>query len=71
MGYYDYAELRAAAIAPGAAQADVDALGEWLSSYGSMYWNGESYDIDDGKRLFPEYRETAPDEWEIVGYTIR
>ena len=71
MGYYDYKELRAAATAPGATQADVDALGEWFSRYGAIYWNGESYDMDDGKRIFPEYSETAPDEWEITGYSIR
>lgn len=60
IGYYDYEELREAATRPGAAQDDINALGEWFSSFGSMYWNGESYDMDHGKRLFPVYTITRP-----------
>ena len=70
MGYYDYEELRAAAIAPGAAQEQINALGEWFAQHGDRYWNGESYDAD-GYRLVPIYEETEPDEYELAGYELR
>lgn len=70
MGYYDYQELRVAAIAPNANQDDINALGEWFSTYGTDSWNGEFYDCDDGIRLFPIYHE-VDDDFELIGYEIR
>ena len=71
MGYYDYRELRAAALASNATQADIDALGEWVHQYGQRYWNGEYFDANNGLRVYPVYRETEPDEYELTGYEIR
>lgn len=68
--YYSYAELRAAATAPGATQADIDALGEWFSRYGDRYWNGECYDAE-GFEVVPKYQQIGEDEFEIVGYELR
>ena len=70
MGYYDYERLRAAAAAPGASQADVDALGSWFADYGTDYWNGEYYDAE-GLRVYPVYAETEPGEFELKKYDIR
>ena len=70
MNYYNYQEIRAAATAPNAAQADIDALGEWFQANGQQYWNGEYFDAD-GLRVYPVYRETEPDEYELTGYEIR
>lgn len=71
IGYYDYDELRAAAVQPEATEADILALGEWFSRFGEVYWNGEYYDAD-GRRLYPVYKwDDALDEGEIVGYEFR
>ena len=71
MGYYDYKELRAAATASGATQADINALGKWCSEFGTRSWNGEFYDIDDGLRLFPTVTEDESGDIEVTGYEIR
>lgn len=69
---YSYAELRAAATAPGETQADIDALGEWFSRYGDRYWNGECYDADGGLSLYPvEKWDEEAVQGEIVGYELR
>ena len=71
INYYSYKELRAAATAPGATQADIDALGEWFSRYGDRYWNGECYDAD-GLYLYPvEKWDEETEQGEIVGYELR
>lgn len=71
INYYSYQELRAAATAPGATQADIDALGEWFSRYGDRYWNGECYDAD-GLSLYPvEKWDEEAAQGEIVGYEFR
>ena len=71
-GRYDYAELRAAATAPGASQEAIDDLGGWFALYGRDSWTGEYYDADDGTQLFPLYRETSPgsDCWEVAHYSF-
>ena len=69
-GYYDYAELRTAALSGGA--VEINALGEWFEQHGSSYWNGEYYDADDGLRLFPVYEwDEETDQGAIIGYEIR
>lgn len=64
---YNYAELRAKAVAPGATQADINTLGEWFFQFGSD-WNGEYYDADGGKRLYPIYKQIDEDDFETIGY---
>ena len=66
--YYDYKDLRAAAVKPGATQEDINALGEWFHLNGSDFWNGESYDADNGLRLYPVYQPIDDDDSEIIGY---
>ena len=68
--YYNYKSLVAAALAPNAAQSDIDALGEWFHSYGQRYWNGECYYVDAAHQLYPIYREVGEDDYDIVGYTF-
>ena len=69
--YYDYKDLERKALLPGAAQEDIDALGEWFEQFGSSYWNGECFKIDSTRALFPIYREVAEDEYEITGWEVR
>ena len=69
INYYAYEDLKAAVIAD-ASEENVNALGEWFSSYGNDYWNGEYYDADDF-RLYPVYTEVDGDELELTGYEIR
>ena len=67
---YSYAELREAALKPGAKQIDIDTLGAWFSVYGQCYWNGEVYDAD-GKSLRPVYSyDTETDVYNVVGYSF-
>lgn len=69
---YSYKELRAAAVAVGASQDAIDALGEWMTSFGNSYWNGECFDIDDGLGLWPVYGEPDEDgDVELIRYEIR
>lgn len=71
MTYYDYKELREKAMET-RAQADIDALADWMQHYGERHWNGETYDIDDGYRLRPIYElaDAENEEYEIVGWEI-
>lgn len=71
VGEYNYEELAERALRFDATQEDINALAEWFERYGDRYWNGERYEIDATRSLYPIYEETAPDEWEIVGYEIR
>lgn len=68
--YYNYKSLVAAALAPNATQADIDALGEWFRAYDQRDWNGECYYVDATHRLYPIYREIGEDDYDIVGYTF-
>ncbi len=70
MSYYSYQNLTAAALADNAPQSAVDALGEWFELHGAMYWNGESYTVDEAHDLYPVYRELGEDEFELVGFTF-
>ena len=68
---YAYDELLQAAQSPASTPADLDRLGEWFDRFGAQYWTGECYKLEDGKNLWPIWKETAPDEWERVGWSIR
>lgn len=58
--------------AAGASQDAIDALGEWMTSFGNSYWNGECFDIDDGLGLWPVYGEPNEDgDVELIRYEIR
>ena len=51
----------------------LEALGEWFRRYGDMYWNGECWDIDGNRGLYPIYKlvDEEREDWEIIGYEIR
>jgi len=67
MNRYSYEELRNAAKS--GKKADINALGEWFSTYGTEYWNGEYYDAD-GMEVWPVYKEVNEDEFELAGYSL-
>ena len=51
----------------------LEALGEWFQRYGDMYWNGECWDIDGSRGLYPIYKiaDEECEGFELVGYEIR
>ena len=68
--YYDYAELRKAALAEQTEQA-INKLGQWFDNYGTQFWNGEYYDADNGVRIYPVYSEENEDgDAELTGYRM-
>lgn len=71
MKMYDYEVLKNKATDFNATQEDINALGEWFENYGMDFWNGEYFDADDGKRLFPIYKEAAEDEYVLIGYEFK
>ena len=72
INYYSYKELRAAATAPGATQADINALGEWFNRYGDRYWNGEYYDAENDLKLYPVIEWDAEiEQGTVTGYELR
>lgn len=71
MNEYKYEELRAAAM-KNPTEENLAALGEWLQQHGDSCWNGEEWDIDEGRRLRPVYGQ-KPDEYgdfPLVGYDL-
>lgn len=71
MNYYSYMELRKKAMET-RKDEDIAELAAWLQQYGSRYWNGEIYDIDNGFRLRPIYKlaDAELEEYDIVGWEI-
>lgn len=70
--YYNYRDLLAA-VDENETPETLSALGEWFSQYGDEYWNGECWDIDGNRRLYPIYAplDEECEQWEITGYEIR
>lgn len=69
---YEYAELRAAALAPEATKEDRLALLEWFDRYDTADWNGEYYDMGDGYRLYPVCElDEENDQYDVVDAEIR
>lgn len=64
--YYNYAELREKALSADATAEDRIALFKWMEEYDMREWNGECFDIDDGKDLYPVYDITYDEDGEIV-----
>ena len=56
MNRYDYDELRK--NAESGKLKDINALGEWFSRYGEVYWNGEYYDAD-GIEIVPRHDDNG------------
>ncbi len=66
MNEYKYQEYRKKAI-ENPTEENLNALAEWLFMYGGSYWNGETWDIDNGMRLYPIYDENG----NIIKYEIK
>lgn len=59
---YNYKELRKKALETNSMEDKMNLL-RWFELYGSNYWNGEVYDLDDGWSLKPVYKGIGePDE---------
>ena len=67
---YQFDELRAAALAPDATQANIDALGHWFETYGMADWNGEYFDVDGTNRLRPITTQTEDGDFSTTGYEL-
>ena len=65
--YYSYQELAEAALYDPTPD-NLNALGEWFERYGSTFWNGEFFIIDEDHRLF---RIWDDDHENIIGYELR
>lgn len=75
MARYDYEDL-IKAYEDDRSEANLMALVEWFDRYGRDYWNGQCYEIDSSRSLYPVYNWDAhtqeeiddglePDGWEI------
>lgn len=62
---YTYKEKRAKAIAHNSTVEDRLALFLWMEDHDMREWNGESFDIDNGLRLYPIYNITYDKDGEI------
>lgn len=71
MGDYDYSELLSKATQKRATREDRLDLWYWFEMYGDRYWNGECYDLGDGKSLYPVYRVIDEDTYELVDVEVR
>lgn len=68
---YRYEEIANEAIAD-PTDENLERLWNWFEAFGQeRYWNGESYEVKDGIRLYPIYTEVRVDEYEIIGYELR
>jgi hypothetical protein len=71
---YNFEGLKEKALNGG--QKEVNALGKWFELYGSQFFNGEYYEIDNQHKLFPVC-ETDLDEYgeliigNIVDYILK
>ena len=51
-------------------------LGEWFEEYGQRFWNGETYDLEDGSRLRPVQIPDVIDDdgtvlqWRVVSWEL-
>ena len=71
MDYYDYNNLYVKAV-KGRRNEDMANLAEWFNIYGTDFWNGESWELESGERLYPLYDyHTYGEEIVVYGYEIR
>ena len=70
--YYNYKEIRAAALKPDATFKEKERLARWFDNTGTG-WNGEEYQIDADYRMRPVYEPDPedPDDFIIVDYEIK
>lgn len=45
-------------------------LARWFEDFGTRYWNGECYQIESDKALYPVYQQISEDEFVIVDWYI-
>lgn len=75
---YQYEELKERAMRFDATQQDRLNLLKWFEQYGSCYWNGEEYALENGYGLKPIYKGIGEadedgdyEEYEVVDAIIR
>ena len=70
-GRYEYDEALSAAL-ENPSFHNLEELAKWLDVYDPSAWNGEYYDLDEGRRLFPVYGDEDENGcFPVVGYDIR
>lgn len=73
-GQWEGEDAHLNALADGATQADINALGRWLTRYGDYCWDGESYLVDPGfdTHLYPVYLSIGDDGDDIryIGWSF-
>ena len=67
-GQWEGEEAHRNALADGATQADINALGRWLTRYGDYCWNSESYLVDPNTYLYPVYLSIGDDDSDDIRY---
>lgn len=69
-GQWEGEEAQRNALADGATQADINALGRWLTRYGDYCWDTESYlvDPDTDTHLYPVYLSIGDDDSDDIRY---
>lgn len=72
VSYYNYKELVEKATAFGATKEDRLNLFNWFECYGSCYWHGDHYSMENGVRLYPIYKwDDEEGDYEVVDAGIR
>ena len=68
--YYDYKKLLRKALSAKATQKDINTLGMWFNSFGLDFWNGEYFDMENGKKLCPVFVETGTGDFDVIKFEI-
>ena len=68
---YAYPILERKALSADATQEDINALGMWFERFGSDFWNGEFYNVDDVHRLIPIDEEDADGDFHRIGWQLK
>lgn len=71
MGYHDYSELLSKATRKRATREDRLDLWCWFEMHGDRYWNGECYDLGEGRAIYPVYRVIDDETFELVDAEVR
>lgn len=70
MTYYDYKELEIKAL-ENPTKENLANLWKWFEQWGTSYWNGECYQVNQHYGLYPVFKITIDDDFEIVDYLLK
>lgn len=68
---YQFEEIYAAASKFDSTKEERMALYNWLDIYDPSSWNGECYDLGDGRSLYPIYEEDEDGNFNVIDAEIR